>query len=159
MAKTRENRFEQVKRFEADLSQCMKCGFCTFWCPVYQEEMVESCVARGKNMMIRGLLAGELEYTDEFADRLNRCTLCMSCTTNCPAKANIPNIIVAARADTVRAKGLKFPYNIIYRWLIATPDTLWQGGSLCLLVPGHFSAQDRGHNQASVLVFVGSGQG
>jgi glycolate oxidase iron-sulfur subunit len=118
MAKTRVNRFEQLKRFEADLGQCMKCGFCTFWCPVYQEELLESCVARGKNMMIRGLLSGDLEYTDDFADRLNRCTLCMSCTTNCPAKANIPNIIVAARADTVKAKGLKFPSNIIYRWLL-----------------------------------------
>jgi glycolate oxidase iron-sulfur subunit len=118
MPKAKKDRYEQIRRFEADLSQCMKCGFCTFWCPVYQEELVESSVARGKNMMIRGLLAGELEYTDEFADRLNKCTLCMVCTTNCPAKANIPNVIVAARADTVRAKGLKFPSNVIYRWLL-----------------------------------------
>jgi len=118
MAKTTKNRYEQIKRFESDLSQCMKCGFCTFWCPVYQEELIESSVARGKNMMIRGLLAGELDYTKEYADRLNRCTLCMTCTVNCPAKANIPNVIVAARADTVRARGLKFPYNIVYRWLL-----------------------------------------
>ena len=79
---------------------------------------MESSVARGKNMMIRGLLAGDLEYTKEYADRLNKCTLCMTCTANCPAKANIPNVIVAARADTVKARGLKFPYNIIYRWLL-----------------------------------------
>ena len=112
------DRYEQIKRFENDLSQCMKCGFCTFWCPVYQEEHIEASVARGKNMMIRGLLAGELDYTQEYADRLNKCTLCMACTTNCPAKANIPNVIVASRADTVKAKGLKFPYNIVYRWLL-----------------------------------------
>jgi glycolate oxidase iron-sulfur subunit len=96
----------------------MKCGFCTFWCPVYQEEHIEASVARGKNMMIRGLLAGELDYTQEYADRLNKCTLCMACTANCPAKANIPNVIVAARADAVKARGLKFPYNIVYRWLL-----------------------------------------
>jgi glycolate oxidase iron-sulfur subunit len=118
MAEANQDRYEQIKRFEDDLSQCMKCGFCTFWCPVYQEELVESSVARGKNMMIRGLLAGELDYTEEYADRLNKCTLCMTCTTNCPARANIPNVIVAARADTVKARGLKFPYNIIYRWLL-----------------------------------------
>jgi glycolate oxidase iron-sulfur subunit len=112
------DRFEQIKRFEKDLSQCMKCGFCTFWCPVYQEERIEASVARGKNMMIRGLLAGELDYTQEYADRLNKCTLCMTCTANCPAKANIPNVIVAARADAVKARGLKFPYNIVYRWLL-----------------------------------------
>jgi glycolate oxidase iron-sulfur subunit len=118
MAETTKDRYQQIKRFESDLSQCMKCGFCTFWCPVYQEERIEPSVARGKNIMIRGLLAGELEYTREYADRLNKCTLCMSCTTNCPAKANIPNVIVAARADAVRARRLKFPYNIIYRWLL-----------------------------------------
>lgn len=112
------DRFEQIKRFEKDLSQCMKCGFCTFWCPVYQEERIEASVARGKNMMIRGLLAGELDYTREYADRLNKCTLCMTCTANCPAKANIPNVIVAARADAVKARGLNFPYNIVYRWLL-----------------------------------------
>jgi len=112
------DRYEQIKRFEKDLSQCMKCGFCTFWCPVYQEEHIEASVARGKNMMIRGLLAGDLDYTQEYADRLNKCTLCMTCTANCPAKANIPNVIVAARADAVKARGLKFPYNIVYRWLL-----------------------------------------
>ncbi len=112
------NRYEQIKRFESDLSQCMKCGFCTFWCPVYQEERIEASVARGKNMMIRGLLAGDLDYTQEYADRLNKCTLCMTCTANCPAKANIPNVIVAARADAFKARGLKFPYNIVYRWLL-----------------------------------------
>ena len=116
MAGKRE--FTEIKRFESDLEQCMKCGFCTFWCPVYQEEWVESSVARGKNMMIRGLLAGDLEYTKEFAARLNKCTLCMACTANCPAKANIPNIIVAARADTVKARGVKFPYNIVYRCVL-----------------------------------------
>jgi glycolate oxidase iron-sulfur subunit len=112
------DRYEQIKRFENDLSQCMKCGFCTFWCPVYQEERIEASVARGKNMMIRGLLAGELDYTKEYADRLNKCTLCMACTTNCPAKANIPNVIVAARADAVKDRGLKFPDNLVYRWLL-----------------------------------------
>ena len=118
MAKTEQDKYEQIKKFESDLGQCMKCGFCTFWCPVYQEEQLEPSVARGKNMMIRGLLEGELDYTREYAERLNQCTLCMVCTANCPAKANIPNVIVAARADTVKARGLKFPYNVIYRWLL-----------------------------------------
>ena len=112
------NRFEEIKKFETDLERCTKCGFCSFWCPVYQEELVESSLARGKNMMIRALVAGELEYTKEFADRLNKCLLCMTCSTNCPVKTQITSVIVAARADKVKAKGVSFPYNIIYRWLI-----------------------------------------
>ncbi|MFC1928219.1 (Fe-S)-binding protein [Chloroflexota bacterium] len=116
MAKSTD--YAEIKKFEKDLELCMKCGFCTFWCPVYQEERVESAVARGKNMMIRALVAGELEYTKEYAERLNTCTLCMACTANCPARVQIPSVIVAARADKVRAKGIGFPYNIIYRWLL-----------------------------------------
>jgi glycolate oxidase iron-sulfur subunit len=111
-------KFEAIKNFEADLGQCMKCGFCASSCPVYQVEKVEFSLARGKNMMVRGLLAGELAYTREYAERLNKCTLCMACTANCPAQCNIPNVIVAARADKAEDKGVGFPYNIIYRWLI-----------------------------------------
>ena len=118
MAAKAKVEFEEIKRFESNLEQCTKCGFCTFWCPVYQEERVEPSVARGKNMMIRGLLSGELEYTKEFADRLSKCTLCMACTANCPTKAQVPNVIVAARADTVKARGVSFPYNVIYHWLL-----------------------------------------
>jgi len=96
----------------------MKCGFCTFWCPVYQEEHIESSVARGKNMMIRALVTGELEYNAEYAERLNKCTLCMTCSANCPAKVSIPPVIVAARADEAKAKGIGSPYNFIYRRLL-----------------------------------------
>jgi glycolate oxidase iron-sulfur subunit len=113
-----KNDYSEIKRFEKDLEQCMKCGFCTFWCPVYNETKLESSVARGKNLMVRGLLAGDLDYTEEFAERLNQCTLCMACTANCPARAQIPNVIVAARADTVKARGIKFPYSFIYRRLL-----------------------------------------
>jgi glycolate oxidase iron-sulfur subunit len=114
----KKTEFKEVQRFIKDLELCMKCGFCTFWCPVYREERTEASVARGKNMMVRALLAGELDYTDEFAERLDKCTLCMTCTAFCPAKVQIPPVIVAARADRTAAKGHKFPYNIIYRWLL-----------------------------------------
>lgn len=110
--------FEQIDRFKADLDKCTKCGFCMSYCPVYQEERVESSVARGKIMLIRALLSGELKATSELANQLNQCTLCMTCAQNCPASTQIPQVIVAARADKVRQKGLSFPYNLIFRWLL-----------------------------------------
>ncbi len=109
---------KEIKRFEKDLELCMKCGFCASSCPVYQEERVESSLARGKNMMIRALVAGDLDFTSKFSEHLNKCTLCMTCTANCPARVQIPPVIIAARADTVAARGISFPYNIIYRWLL-----------------------------------------
>ncbi len=110
--------FEQIARFKEDLDKCTKCGFCMSYCPVYQEERIESSVARGKIMLIRALLDGELESTDAMAEQLNRCTLCMTCTENCPAGTHVPSVITAARADKVKQRGLPFPHSIIYRWLL-----------------------------------------
>ena len=77
--------FAQVEKFKEDLDRCTKCGFCMSSCPVYQEEHVESSVARGKIMLIRALLDGDLTLTDEMAEQLNKCTLCLTCAQNCPA--------------------------------------------------------------------------
>ncbi len=118
MATKPESKFEEIRRFEDHLEPCTECGYCTFWCPLYQEQPLESSAARGKNIMIRKLLAGEESYTKEFADNLNRCMLCMTCAEHCPRKAESPPVIIAARAEKVKAKGVKFPYNIVYRWLL-----------------------------------------
>jgi glycolate oxidase iron-sulfur subunit len=112
------DKFQEINRFRSDLDVCMKCGFCEFWCPIYQEERTEAACARGKNMLIRSAIEGQLDFTDELAKKLNQCTLCMACTENCPAKAKIPPVVVAARADMTRARGIKFPYNFVYRYLL-----------------------------------------
>ena len=110
--------YEQIEKYKSDLDTCTKCGFCMSACPVYQEEKVESSVARGKIMLIRSLLSGELEVTNELAEQFNRCTLCMTCAQNCPAGTHVPSIITAARADKVKRKGVPFPYNLVFRWLL-----------------------------------------
>lgn len=113
-----KTRLEQLKKFESDLELCTKCGYCTFWCPIYQEEPTETNVARGKFTVLRELLAGEREYTKEVAENINRCMLCMTCTEHCQVLAQTPSVITASRADKAKAKGISFPYNIIYRWLL-----------------------------------------
>jgi glycolate oxidase iron-sulfur subunit len=110
-----ENDFKEIRRFQKDNDLCMKCGFCMSACPVYREELVESSVARGRNALVKGLLKGEIDFTPELAERLDKCTLCKTCTANCPAGVNIPSVVVAARADQFRKRGLTFPYNVIYR--------------------------------------------
>jgi glycolate oxidase iron-sulfur subunit len=114
----KEDLLKETGRFAEETEQCMKCGFCSFVCPVYQEERIESSVARGKNELIKALLAGKLELNSEVADRLYKCAACMACTELCPANAHIPRLVVAARADIARTQGIRFPYGFVYRNLL-----------------------------------------
>lgn len=102
-----------------ETEQCMKCGFCAFVCPVYQEERIESGCARGKNEMVKALLSRELEFDRDLVDRLYKCTACMACTESCPTRTPVPRIIVAARAEAARVMGVRFPYGFAYRHFLS----------------------------------------
>ncbi len=110
--------FKELKRFEEDLQRCMKCGFCTFFCPVYREVKLESKVARGRNTFMKELLAGKIDVTDELFERFNSCLLCQRCVAFCPANVPTDALVVAARADMVRKKGLPPEKSIAFRGLI-----------------------------------------
>src|SRR5512133_3873545 len=97
----------------------MKCGFCSFFCPVYQEEKTETSVARGKNYLIKRMLEGKQEFTGEMVDIVGKCLLCKRCAANCPAKTQIDRVVVGARAQMVKEKGLGSIKNFAFRKVIA----------------------------------------
>ena len=89
-----------------ELRKCMKCGNCQAVCPIYKETRQEVAVARGKISLAEYILSGEMEMTEGMADRFSLCTTCMACNTNCPCGVRFDKIILAARAEAVRKKGL-----------------------------------------------------
>ena len=103
---------EKIGQFS---DRCMKCGFCNFFCPVYQEEKVETAVARGKNYLVRQALRGNQKFTDEMAEIIGKCLLCKRCVANCPAKTQVDRVVVGARAQMVEEKGLGFIKNFAFR--------------------------------------------
>ncbi len=109
----------ELKKIEQFADQCMKCGFCSFFCPVYQEERTETSVARGKNYLAKLVLRGEQEFTPEMAEIIGKCLLCKRCVANCPAKAQIDRVVVAARAQMVKEKGLGLIKGFVYRKAMA----------------------------------------
>jgi glycolate oxidase iron-sulfur subunit len=116
-----KTKFEQIKKFEDDFNGCTQCGYCTFWCPIYQEEPVEPSVARGKVNAIRKLLSTGGDYDGVIAHQMEKCMLCLTCVEHCSAKTNVPNVILAAKADKVKARGVSFPQNLIFKWLLPRP--------------------------------------
>ena len=114
----------ELQKVEQYASQCMKCGFCSFFCPVYQEELMETAVARGKNYLTRLIIKGEQEFTPEMAEILGKCLLCKRCVANCPSKTQIDRVVVAARAQMVKEKGLGFVKNFVFRRAMANRKTM-----------------------------------
>lgn len=106
---------KELKKIEKDADQCMKCGFCSFFCPVYQEERMEPAVARGKNFLVREILKGNQEFTPEMGEIIGKCLLCKRCVVNCPSKTQIDRVVVGARAQMVKDKGLGFIKDYIFR--------------------------------------------
>ncbi len=109
----------ELKKVGQYADQCMKCGFCSFFCPVYQEERTETSVARGKNYLTKLILKGEQEFTPAMGEILGKCLLCKRCVANCPSKTQIDRVVVAARAQMVKEKGLGFIKGFIFRRAMA----------------------------------------
>jgi len=114
----------ELKKIEPLADQCMKCGFCSFFCPVYQEEKMEPSVARGKNYLVRQVLKGNQEFTPELGEIIGKCLLCKRCVANCPSKTQIDRVVVAARAQMVKDKGLGFIKNFLFRKVMANKKTM-----------------------------------
>lgn len=96
---------------------CMKCGNCQAVCPIFKETLQEVGVARGKISLVQNLLEGKIEMTEGLADRLSLCTTCMACVKNCPNAVPFDKIILAARAEAVRRKGLHPIKSVIFKTL------------------------------------------
>ena len=109
---------ENIHKFSNELKQCIECGNCTFWCPIYQQRPKEEYVARGKNKIIRSLLNENGEYTKDVIDILGMCTLCGTCAEHCPVGSKVQSIIIAARADKAKLKGLGLLMGFVYQQLI-----------------------------------------
>ena len=98
--------YDSLDSITDELRKCMKCGNCQAVCPIYKETRQESGAARGKISLLEYFKSGELDMTKGLADRFSLCTTCMACNTNCPCGVRFDKIILAARAEAVRKKGL-----------------------------------------------------
>ena len=112
------DRLENIRKFQADVQQCMKCGFCGYFCPIYREEREEKGLARGKDQLIRFALEGEQDLSKGFYEAIDNCLLCRTCVQYCPAKTRIDRAVTAARGDYVAAKGLPLSKRIVFRYVL-----------------------------------------
>lgn len=81
------------------LDLCVHCGFCLPACPTYHAFGDESDSPRGRIVLMRALLEGELSTSDPDATtHLDRCLGCRGCETACPSGVPYGHLLEATRA-------------------------------------------------------------
>jgi glycolate oxidase iron-sulfur subunit len=91
----------------AGLDACVHCGFCLQACPTYVNLEDENDSPRGRLVIMRRLLEGEIALTDEgVAKHLDRCLGCRACETACPSGVPYGDLLEATRATMLPARGM-----------------------------------------------------
>ncbi|MBN1141476.1 MAG: (Fe-S)-binding protein, partial [Deltaproteobacteria bacterium] len=103
----------ELKDYSEQIKQCVKCGTCHAYCPIFDQERKEPLVARGKVALAQALLNGETEIDPRFMENLSKCLLCGSCSDKCPNLVPVEEIVAASRREIARRKGLSlFGYGL-----------------------------------------------
>ncbi|MEZ4601421.1 MAG: (Fe-S)-binding protein [Syntrophotaleaceae bacterium] len=100
------NRHKKLEEYRDQIRQCVKCGTCRAHCPVFSEENREATVARGKVALAEALLDGELGPDGKLGESISKCLLCGKCVQNCPNQVPVDDIMLAARREIAKRKGL-----------------------------------------------------
>jgi glycolate oxidase iron-sulfur subunit len=85
------------RNYISELSKCVRCGSCKAFCPIYDEDSMESMGARGRLSILLGLSTGKLVSSKILNDRIFSCTLCGACSDLCPLGVDIKEVIYHGR--------------------------------------------------------------
>jgi Fe-S oxidoreductase len=96
-----EAKYDFAKKFREQVLRCSSCGFCRSVCPIFGISKRPAYNARGKMLILKEVMDGTIELSDELIETLFQCTTCANCAENCPSGVNPPEIIKQARKDMV----------------------------------------------------------
>ena len=98
------------------LDSCVHCGFCLQACPTYVNLEDENDSPRGRLVLMRRMLDGEIALDDPDAGRhLDRCLGCRACETACPSGVPYGDLLEATRATMAPVRGIPFVARFILR--------------------------------------------
>jgi Fe-S oxidoreductase len=77
--------------------KCSECGFCQAVCPVFASTLRPAYNTRGKMMILKEILEGNLEMSEKTGEVFYACTACQACMDGCPSNVRASEIVQAAR--------------------------------------------------------------
>jgi glycolate oxidase iron-sulfur subunit len=119
-----EDLIKELKELEELVLQCMKCGTCQAHCPLYQKDLNESAVARGKISLIESVYEGRLDKAGSILKHLDYCILCGRCKENCPSGVKTDEIFLRAKAVLRKIEKLPSWGKAILKIVMEKPELL-----------------------------------
>lgn len=102
--------------FRYEIEQCNGCGVCISTqagarlCPVHRALNEELACSRAKANLLRAWITGKLDHaafeSDEFKRILGLCVNCKMCSVQCPSGVDVSKLIMEARSELVRRRGM-----------------------------------------------------
>jgi glycolate oxidase iron-sulfur subunit len=100
----------------AGIDACVHCGFCLQACPTYLALEDENDSPRGRLVLMRGLLDGDVTLADPVVQQhMDRCLGCRACETACPSGVPYGQLLEATRATMRRVTAPPFVATVILR--------------------------------------------
>ena len=113
-----------IKEQYDDIAQCNRCGFCQVACPVFRSTGHESGVARGRLALLRAIIEGRLDWSDDMEGPLYDCLLCGACTANCFPAIPTADLVTSARSQYLEKVGRKPAHRLLFDYLLPYPRRL-----------------------------------
>ena len=79
------------------VQKCSECGFCQAVCPVFEATLRPAYNTRGKMMILKEILEGNLELSEKVGEVFYACTACQACIDGCPSNVRASEIVQAVR--------------------------------------------------------------
>jgi len=86
----------QAKAMIASVEACVHCGFCLASCPTYQVLQEEMDSPRGRIVLMKSALEGNLPIADTLPF-IDRCLGCLACVSSCPSGVRYDELLFPFR--------------------------------------------------------------
>ena len=96
----------RIEEYKDMIYACGRCNYCKGIdfddrCPEIFTQYWESSTARGRMAIARGILEGDLDYSEDLGERIFGCFLCARCKEECKKAAQIVAAEMAKKENFV----------------------------------------------------------
>jgi glycolate oxidase iron-sulfur subunit len=109
-------------KYLEDLAKCVRCGSCKAQCPTYGEDPLEPMGARGRLVLLNGLITGKLKPSKLLNERIFSCVLCGACSASCPVGVDVAGAIYRGRALLADTDKKRRYLRYLARYAVRYPD-------------------------------------